>query len=521
MSAAVWDLADLMLADGVEKLPASLLASCERVIRDGQIDLMQRPSARPGVYGHPGASPTQIDMISEFARHERRIFAACGANQCGKTSATATAFCRHLRDHARGGDCFWIIARTHQTLRDIPCKEIWRLIPRSRFESGAVYNPTTGFGNARTLRLRTADKGLAELWLWTEEMDLGVIESARLNGVWWTECRREAIFDALQPRLAARRGWLIMDYIPCEPWHRRLRLMASAMPDEVGWWHFTMAGNAHNLPHGEVERQRRTMSEQAWKLRGLGEEAMLEGLIYPQFSERRHVIPSFEVPASWPRWRFLDYGFAAPTAAGWATVAPIGWSGRDHETLIIYREHYQSRMTVGQHAAAIIAASAGESYIGDMLVDPAAWQHTAANEQSIAEQYEEAGIACEPWPRTNAFGEDAMVEIVRRLLEADRLLVFDSCVNTISEFQSWSYKRNRDGEIDPLEKYESRDNHMLDGIRGWAATMPTHSATGGGVEVIEERGGWIGPSKCDAVEGAPADDEVERTESTYMDDFDA
>jgi hypothetical protein len=159
----------------------------------------------------------------------------------------------------------------------------------------------------------------------------------------------------------------------------------------------------------------------------------------------------------------------------WGTVAPIGWNDRDWETMIVYREYYERGRSVPQNATAVTQASVGESYRRPMLIDPHAYDQTAANERSIAQQYMDVELACEEWPRTNLYGEDALVEMVRKALEDDCLLIMEGCPNAASEFQTWQYKRTRDGLVDPKERYTNTDNHLLDAIRGWVATRPVHT----------------------------------------------
>lgn len=457
-------------------MSSSWLTGARQLIEDNQIEIFERPSPNPGVYGNPGASPEQLEFQEAFFSGKYRILAAAGGNQSGKTTGAAgMTFCKHLRDHAKNGQAYWIMAATSQTLRDIPCKTLWQFLPRSMF-GDVEYSPQTGFGLTHTINLKLPrGRGNIEIWLWTEEMSLQIVESARLAGFWWTECFREAIYGAIHPRLAAQAGFLIMDYVPKLAWHRTRIRLRSKIESDLYWHLFTMPGNAHNMPPGEIERQRKRMTTNEWQMRGLGRESLLEGLVYPQFIEERHLLAPFKIPKDWPRWRMLDYGYAAPTAVAWGAIAPIGWMKRDYETLIIYREYYERGKSVPENAMVINMRSAGETYHRRMLIDPHAFDRTPNNPQSIAEQYSQSGIDTIPWPRTTRWGEDAMVEMVRKSLEDDRLLVFSNCAHTIAEFQTWSYRRTRDGLVDPSEKYEKDHNHLLDAIRGWIATHPVHT----------------------------------------------
>jgi hypothetical protein len=66
-----------------------------------------------------------------------------------------------------------------------------------------------------------------------------------------------------------------------------------------------------------------------------------------------------------------------------------------------------------------------------------------------------------------------MVEAVRRRLNENSLVVFNTCKHTIMEFQSWSYKRTASGEIPPGDdRFEDRNNDCMDVIKGVVSTNP-------------------------------------------------
>ncbi len=210
-----------------------------------------------------------------------------------------------------------------------------------------------------------------------------------------------------------------------------------------------------------------------------GEWAGAEGLVYDVFSEKRHVVPAFELPATIThRVRALDFGYAAPTAVTWMALLPAGFEvpqfrAISRTTAIVYREYYQSFRSIQEVADDVRLASEGEEYVGRALIDPAAYNQTAASTRTIAQQYSEAGLPCRPWPRTSgAGGMNATVAMVRHALERDQLLLMDCCPNLIDEFQSWQFKKDRSGVLDPNERYENGNDHLLDCVRGWFMTRP-------------------------------------------------
>ena len=139
-------------------------------------------------------------------------------------------------------------------------------------------------------------------------------------------------------------------------------------------------------------------------------------------------------------------------------------------------EIFAGGMSVVQVAQAIHDRNAGRTvryYWGD---PQHIYNQTQQSPKSIAQQFRETPfpIRLMGWPRTGR-NEDSMVQAVRDRLIATKLKVFSSCVNTIREFQSWSFKRTSRGDIPPGEdKYADTDNHTMDVIKGVVATNPKH-----------------------------------------------
>lgn len=85
-----------------------------------------------------------------------------------------------------------------------------------------------------------------------------------------------------------------------------------------------------------------------------GRRAAVEGAVY-EFDRAVHLIDRFDIPASWPRFRSIDFGFNNPFVCQWWAADPDG-------ALYMYREIYYSRRTVKVHAARIKELSEGEHY---------------------------------------------------------------------------------------------------------------------------------------------------------------
>ena len=77
--------------------------------------------------------------------------------------------------------------------------------------------------------------------------------------------------------------------------------------------------------------QRKQLMEGNWDV--------AEGAAFAEFDTEKHIIPPFQIPYHWMRYKGIDYGYAAESACIWANIDP------EDDTIIIYRELYQKGLT--------------------------------------------------------------------------------------------------------------------------------------------------------------------------------
>lgn len=424
------------------------------------------------------ASVKQRDFQHAFESRQdngRRvdIFAAMGANRSGKTYVGGwMCFAKHLRNNAKPGGWYWCVSLNLDRSVGGQQRELWEALPRWMFGEQS-WDSKIGFGGHRKVSLKLAGGGKCLVEFRSADQDPSTFEQAKLDGVWVDESLPETIYNRILARIIDKRGFIIITDIYEQFWYmERLR---EAPPDAGVYFQvLTMYDNEANLPEGEIETAKARMSEDERRLRIYGEMIVLEGIVFKQYMDHIHAIDDFPIPADWPKWRMIDYGGgSAPTACPWVTLAP-------NEHIFIYREQYEKGPSVLKHAEKILLASADEKYVAN-LIDPAAY-----NEQpglamvngmvdTVALQYERAGIApIRGWPHTNQIGEHAMVQNVKFRLEKRTLWVFKSCTNMRREFRSWKHKLDKDGKPMSADAYENANNHLIDGIKGFIATNPTH-----------------------------------------------
>ncbi len=395
------------------------------------------------------------------------IFAAMGANRSGKTFVGGImCFAKHLRDRAKPSSWYWCVAPNLDRSIGGQQRELWEALPRWMF-GDQRWDEKIGFGAHRKIVLNLGNGGTCLVEFRSVDQDDSTYEQAKLDGAWIDESCSEAKYNRLLARIIDKRGFIIITDIYEQFWY--MERLNEAPPDAGTFFMvFTMFDNEANLPQGEIATASARMSEDERRLRIHGELIVLEGIVFKQYIDTIHAIDPFPIPVDWPKYRMIDYGGSSPTACPWIAVAP-------NEHLYVYREHYERGPSVATHAKNILLASGDEKYVQN-YIDPAAYNTQPGMTETIARQYELAGIRpLIGWPRVNEMGEHAMVQKVKQRFENRTLWVFKPCTNMRRELRSWKHQLDKDGKPKGSDAYENANNHLIDGLKGFVATNPTYA----------------------------------------------
>lgn len=243
--------------------------------------------------------------------------------------------------------------------------------------------------------------------------------------------------------------------------------------DNPGYWEVSQdrwGWKEPGLEYARNQLSRLTGSRRARYLEG--RPVALEGVVFPEFSDDRHVCDVFGI-GDWPVIVAYDAGFDHPAAVIFVCVAPDG-------QLFVVDEVYGSGMRLDELAAKVKEKVARKRYnVVDWLADPNGCfaRRQESSGRTISDQmYYDHGLRFRKWPVAQGAAKTAQVEGVRLALThyARPLQVFRSCWNIISEFQSWAFKRNTDGSVPQGDDaYEDRNNDAMDCLMGIIATRPS------------------------------------------------
>lgn len=192
----------------------------------------------------------------------------------------------------------------------------------------------------------------------------------------------------------------------------------------------------------------------------------------PPWSDQTHVIRSFDIPPSWPRFRSIDPGRNNPCACLWGALSPEG-------KLYIYREFYREGLTVKQAAQFIRALSAGET-IEWTVIDPSAAAERMDSAESIQYQFTEEGIVS---LKGDNRIEDGIANVATWMMIDDdgrpRILVFEECYNFIREVNIYRYPKLTETQVisqDEKTRPIKKDDHCMDALRYMVQSCPDLSS---------------------------------------------
>lgn len=206
--------------------------------------------------------------------------------------------------------------------------------------------------------------------------------------------------------------------------------------------------NIDNLVGGkeEIERIRNSHSVDELDARLYGKFLKFAGLVYKEFDDYVHLIPSFKIPDNWVKMRFIDHGLHDPCACIWVAVNP------DNE-YHIYREYYKKDRTISDNCKAIKEMSGNERYVMS-YVDPATNKRSAQEKTTDYRTYVDNGIR--PLRTWRKVEQVTKINATITRLNNRKLFVHRGLVNTLDEFKSWG--REKSGEP------EKGGDHALDCI---------------------------------------------------------
>ena len=172
-----------------------------------------------------------------------------------------------------------------------------------------------------------------------------------------------------------------------------------------------------------------------WRVYGLGELGIAEGLVFDNFSEL-----DFDKNRFARYYNGIDWGFSNDPFA-FVRVAI------ENENLYICDEIYGAKL-LNKDSAPLVKNIIGDEYVYCDCAEP----------KSIAE-YQSLGINAIPCQK----GAGSIESGIKHLQSYKNIYIHPSCYNTLSEFRNYEWKQDKNGDYLPMPV--DAFNHAIDGIR--------------------------------------------------------
>ena len=410
-----------------------------------------------------------------FHRCRKRNRWVFGGNRSGKTECGAVEcvyMARGIHPYRKNrADVFgWVVSLSQQVQRDVAQKKILHYLDPAWIEDVVMLSGKKGSpsGVIDQIRVRNVFGGVSVIGFKSCDQGREKFQGASLDFVWFDEEPPKDVYDECRMRVLDRAGDLFGTMTPLKG--RTFvfdEIYMNVRGDPQVWYEFMEWSDNPYLSRKETKQLAASMDERTLDARMRGRFCTGEGLVYPEFDERVHVIPPFAVPFEWQDSISIDPGLNNPLSAHWYCVDFDG-------NVYVVAEHYEAGRDIDYHAAAIEAVSARLGWHRDekgrlhALIDSAANQRTLAASKSVSELFYERGILVNANVNKDLF---AGIARVKSYLKGEngrpRLYIFEGCVHMIREIKGYFW-----GEGDLPKK---KDDHAMDELRYFLMTKP-HNA---------------------------------------------
>jgi len=247
--------------------------------------------------------------------------------------------------------------------------------------------------------------------------------------------------EVLSPTLIDRKGSAMFISTPKGFNHFYDLYGMEAKDPDYKSFHFTSYDNPF-IPPEEIEREKLSKPEDTFAQEYLADFRKQQGLVYKEFNRDRHVID--EIPDKCDEYiAGIDFGFTNPTA-----VVHIKRDGDENYTVVA--EWDKTGRTEDQIKDYVKSCGFNRVY-----PDP--------ESPSAIEVMQRSGIAVVEVVKNKDSVKNG-INRIRQLLKMGKLHIHKSCVNLISEFETYTYPEKRPDHNEEENPVKEND-HALDALR--------------------------------------------------------
>lgn len=405
-------------------------------------------------------------LFHKCKKRNRWIFGGnrSGKTECGAVECVYIARGIHPYKKNKKNTFGWVVSLSQQVQRDVAQEKILKYLNpdwivdvtmlsgrKDSLQMGVIdqIKIQNVFGGVSTIGFKSCDQGREKF------------QGASLDYVWFDEEPPKDIYDECRMRILDKKGEIFGTMTPLKGLTFIYEeIFLNKFNSKDVWYEFIEWADNPFLKKSEVKLLTESMSESELQSRRYGLFFSDTGPVYSEFNENVHVIEPFSIPFDWQDTLSIDPGLKNPLSCHFYAVDYDG-------NVYVCAEHYQSGLSVEEHAAKIkeIAASLnwhyGFSGKLEALIDSAANQKTLASSKSVSELFYDNGINVNANVDKDLF---TGINRVKSYLKNNKLFIFKNCVNLIREIKAYRWGK----EDLPIKK----DDHSLDELRYYIMTKP-------------------------------------------------
>lgn len=346
----------------------------------------------------------------------------------------------------------WFVCPTYRQAEEIAWKMIFEIVPPVLIKTKHETKLKVTLINGAEISLKGADN---EDSLRGVSLDFVIMdEYATMKENVWEEI--------IRPMLADREGKALFIGTPKGKNHF-WKLWIRGLKKENGYssYQFPSASNPY-LKRSEIKHAKETTSEVYFKQEWEASFEDFTGLVFPEFSEKLHVIHPFDIPKWWETVGAIDPAMSGTTACLFGAVDESG-------KLYITGEYYEQNRRVSE-VSDVIRGKCSKWYI-----DPASQiRNTARAGQlfSLFDEFADNGV----YPITAENDVFAGINRVAEYLKTGRIKIFSTCKNLLVELERyhWSEERETISGISQPKPYKAFD-HACDCLRYLVMSRPSQA----------------------------------------------
>lgn len=409
----------------------------------------------------------------EVALDQHRFRVVCAGRRWGKSVLSQLIVLKWATEQV---GLYWIVSPTYKQSKQIHWRQLQQIIPRSWISKKNEVDLSITLANGSIIELKGAENPDALRGVKLRGLVVDEIASIR-NWSWlWEEVLQGHLVDYQAPAIFISTPKGFNHFF-------QLFEQGSTVQGDYRSWRFTSYDNPY-IPKEEIDRVKAELTEDTFAQEYLADFRKFTGLVYKEFERQVHVVEPFQIPDSWTLYRGMDFGSTNPTACLWIAVD-------GDENWYVVAEHYSTGQTIDFHAG-VVNANSYNGRVSATYGDPSGAQWISEFQTRgiyITPANKEIGQAFNTWV---TFGIDKVAQKLKVIpgrprLHSERvesgpgvqslgspaLYVFNTCPNTIREFETYRWKEKAVTQAQDLNEPdvpEKANDHALDALRYFAVS---------------------------------------------------